>query len=67
MKNAYLPAARRRGLALMATTAVVASLTLVGAQQPAAPAAPAAPPPATAKPAVPAVPTLPPPARAIVP
>jgi cytochrome c556 len=68
-----LPASRRRGLALMATTAVVASLTLVGAQQPpaagaprpAAPAAPAAQTPAV--PAVPAVPTLPPPARAIVP
>ncbi len=76
MKNAHLPAPRRRGLALMATTAVVASLTLVGAQQPPAagapgagapaaqtPAAPAAP----ATPAAPAVPTLPPPARAIVP
>ncbi len=72
MKNAHLPASRRRGLALMAATAVIASLTLVGAQQPAAPAAPAAqaPAPATAKPAAPAaptVPTLPPPARAIVP
>ena len=76
MKNAHLPAPRRRGLALMATTAVVASLTLVGAQQPPAagtpasgapaaqaPAAPAAP----VTPAAPAVPTLPPPARAIVP
>ena len=74
MKNAHLPASRRRGLALMATTAVVASLTLVGAQQPPAagapkPGAPAAQTPATpaAPVAPPAVPTLPPPARAIVP
>ena len=74
MKNAHLPASRRRGLALMATTAVVASLTLVGAQQPPAagapkPGAPAAQTPATpaAPAAPPAVPTLPPPARAIVP
>lgn len=82
MKNAHTPALRRRGIALMATTAVVASLTIVGAQQaPAAgaprpgaataqtPAAPATPvtPAAPAAPAAPAVPTLPPPARAIVP
>ena len=73
MKNAHSSASRRRGLALIASTAAVASLAIVGAQQPPAagapgPGAPAAQTPAApAAPAVPAVPTLPAPPRAIVP
>ena len=73
MKNAHSSASRRRGLALIASTAAVASLAIVGAQQPPAagapgPGAPAAQTPAApAAPAVPAVPTLPAPTRAIVP
>jgi len=74
MKNAHSSASRRRGLALIAATAAVASLAVVGAQQPPAAGAPARPgapaaqtPAAPAAPATPAVPTLPPPSRAIVP
>ena len=74
MKHAHVSASRRRGLALMATTAAVLSLAVVGAQQPPAAGAPpragapaAQTPAAPAVPAAPTVPTLPPPARAIVP
>ncbi|MCC6988711.1 MAG: hypothetical protein IT181_06920 [Acidobacteria bacterium] len=73
MKNAHSSASRRRGLALIATTAAIASLAVVGAQQPPAAGAPRPGAPAAQTPAAPAAPaappagTLPPPTRAIVP
>ncbi len=68
MKIARSSASRRRGLAAMASTIVVASLALTGAQQtPAKPDAPAREAAATAKPTPPAVAVLAPPSRAIVP
>ncbi len=75
MKNAHSSAVRRRGFAVIAATAAVGALAIVGAQQPpaapraGAPAAPATQTPAAAPatPAAPAVPTLPAPTRAIVP